>query len=152
MKNNQKNKGGNDDNRIFTSHFRGTIDDLLDFCSTRGDAVAEVVEGKKEIYLSQEEILAQIYYEFPNITDEEAHMYLEEFSSDQAASLIEAMLESGDIETVGYDDNGQELYALTATGKENHDDILKSLEQNLKNINKKKNRDDDEEDIDEEKD
>jgi len=122
-----------DNNKIFTSHFRGSIDQLLNFCSSKADFVSDVFDGKTEVHLSDEELLEQMQNEFPdfntnNKQQEEEALYdqMREQEEDETSQLLQEIIDSGDIELVGYDKNGQGLYSITEQGRKSNEELLRA--------------------------
>ena len=127
-----------DNNKIFTSHFRGSIDQLLNFCSSKADFVSDVFDGKTEVHLSGEELLEQMQNEFPdfninnnqyNQSQEDAdYEQMREQEEDETSQLLQEIIDSGDIELVGYDKSGQGLYSITEQGRKSNEELLRAAE------------------------
>lgn len=122
-----------DNNKIFTSHFRGSIDQLLNFCSSKADFVSDVFDGKTEVHLSDEELLEQMKNEFPdfNTNNDQAqedadYEQMREQEEDETSQLLQEIIDSGDIELVGYDKSGQGLYSITEQGRKSNEELLRA--------------------------
>ena len=122
-----------DNNKIFTSHFRGSIDQLLNFCSSKADFVSDVFDGKTEVHLSDEELLEQMQNEFPDFNtnnnqaqEDAGYEQMREQEEDETSQLLQEIIDSGDIELVGYDKNGQGLYSITEQGRKSNEELLRA--------------------------
>lgn len=128
------NNNNNNNNKIFTSHFRGSIDELLNFCTSKADFVSDVIDGKIEVHLSDEELLEQMKNEFPdfNTNNQQNDDYEQDDDYEQMrddidiSELLQEIIDSGDIELVGYNKNGQALYSITEQGRKSNEELLKA--------------------------
>jgi len=108
---------------IFTKNFTGSIDDLLNHCDNNAEFVSDVIEGKKDFVLTDEESIVMIKEEFPNISDELANKFLQEMKLEQTIIICEKMKKEGLIETKGYNKDGEEILGLTKLGEEYYNKI-----------------------------
>ena len=108
---------------IFTKPFTGSIDDLLNYCSNNAGNVSDVIEGKKDFLLTDDEFIAILKEEIPNIPDELAHKILQERKLEQTIEICEQMKKDGLIECKGYNADGEELLGLTPLGEKHYKKI-----------------------------
>lgn len=102
---------------IFTKSYTGSIDDLLNYCQSNADFVSDVIDGKKDFTITEEEAIALIKAEFPNIPDEEVMEVLNQIKQDEIKSTVESLVSRGLLEIVDYKD-GEAVYGPTELGKE----------------------------------
>jgi len=102
---------------IFTQSFSGSIDDLLNYCQSNADFVADVIDGRKDFQITEEEAISLIKAEFPNIQEEEVMEVLNQIKLDEVKSTIESLVAKGLLEIVDYKD-GEAVYGPTELGKE----------------------------------
>jgi len=103
---------------IFTKSFSGSIDDLLNYCQSNADFVADVIDGKKDFPITEEEAISMIKEEFPDIPEEEVMEVLNQVKLDEAKSIIESLVAKGLLEIVDYNADGEAVYGPTELGKE----------------------------------
>jgi len=111
-------------NDIFIKPFTGSIDALLNHCSNNADNVNDFYEGKKDFQLTDADALALIKHELHDIdggdyiSDESAKEILKLIKLEHAIQAINELINKGLVESKGYNIDGEEIFGLTALGKE----------------------------------
>jgi len=102
---------------IFIKNFSGSIDALIDHCQTNADFVDDVISGKTDFELTNEEALTLIRDEFPGISDDDSYIILNEIKLIQAKETLDRMVQNGLCEIIGYEE-GEPVYGPTELGKQ----------------------------------
>lgn len=89
--------------------FTGTIDQLLDHCST-------INTEEMQLNLDKTQNLEYIKKEF-QCSDEEAEQILEEITMTEVKDMIDDLIADGLVKIIGHDENGEPLFGLTENGK-----------------------------------
>lgn len=89
--------------------FTGTIDQLLEHCST-------IDSEEMQLNLEKVQSLEYIKNEL-ECSDEEAEEILEEITMLEVKDMLDDLIAEGLIKITGYDENGEPLFGLTENGK-----------------------------------
>jgi hypothetical protein len=102
-------------------YFQGGVDDLLNHVSNMSDGVIDELnadlDGKKEVQLTDEEVLALIQEEKPDLSEEERKQILLEIKLEHLMEIMKELSDLGLAEVTGYDEDGYPTYSLTEKGK-----------------------------------
>jgi hypothetical protein len=103
---------------IFKKHFNGTLDELLNYTQTNADFVQDVLSGKKEVMLNDEESITMILEEYPTLTKNTAKELLDNIKLEIMKDTINTLIEDGLVESKGLDPNtNEEVFGLTELGE-----------------------------------
>lgn len=103
---------------IFKKHFNGTLDELLNYTQTNADFVQDVLSGKKEVMLNDEESITMILEEYPTLTKNTAKELLDNIKLEMIKDTINTLIEDGLAESKGLDPNtNEEIFGLTELGE-----------------------------------
>ena len=103
---------------IFKKHFNGTLDELLNYTQTNADFVQDVLNGKKEVILNDEESITMILEEYPTLTKNTAKELLDNIKLEMVKDTINTLIEDGLAESKGLDPNtNEEIFGLTELGE-----------------------------------
>lgn len=108
--------------KIFTNSFTGSIDELLEFTQANSDFVSDVTDGNKDFTLTDEESIEFIKIEYKEmynseLSDEEASKILEHIKIEQTKDTIDELVKHGLVEIKGYNEDGEPLFGLTEEGE-----------------------------------
>ena len=103
---------------IFKKHFNGTLDELLNYTQTNADFVQDVLSGKKEVMLNDEESITMIQEEYPTLTKNTAKELLDNIKLEIAKDTINSLIKDDLVESKGLDPNtNEEVFGLTELGE-----------------------------------
>ena len=103
---------------IFKKHFNGTLDELLNYTQTNADFVQDVLSGKKEVILNDEESITMILEEYPTLTKNTAKELLDNIKLEMVKDTINTLIKDGLAESKGLDPNtNEEIFGLTKLGE-----------------------------------
>jgi hypothetical protein len=110
------------DKEIFTKSFNGSIDELESFTQQNADFVKDVIDGKADCPLSDEEALVFVKEDFKEvfgreIDDAEAKEILQTIKMDYVQETIDKLIIDGLVQVKEYDENGHPLFGMTAEGE-----------------------------------
>lgn len=97
---------------MFKTFFHGTLDELLNHVGTApASEVEKVAKADPEEKLYGEELIQTVMDEF-KLPRDEAKRVVEEIQMEELKRILKSLLEKGEIEVIGYDEEGQELYGI----------------------------------------
>lgn len=105
---------------ILTKSFKGSIDELLAHCDANANFVQSVMDGTSDVILTDDEVLAIVKHENPQLTDAQAQEVLVELkqSPEHIADVqqtLNHLVELGLMEQGGFRD-GEPTYRRTPLG------------------------------------
>lgn len=92
--------------------FKGSIDDLLKRCSKISKKEIDAIDFEAEKNASISLIMREVDCSF-----DEAVEYYKQIALIETKKAINFLLEMGDVEVVGYGEDGEPLYAITKKGR-----------------------------------
>jgi len=92
--------------------FKGSVDDLLKKCSLISKKEIDAIDFEAEKNASISFIMKEMDCSF-----DEAVEYYRQIALIETKKAINFLLETGDVEVVGHNENGEALYAITKKGK-----------------------------------
>jgi len=92
--------------------FKGSIDDLLKRCSKISKKEIDAIDFEAEKNASISLIMREVDCSF-----DEAVEYYKQIALIETKKTINFLLEMGDVEVVGHNEDGEPLYAITKKGK-----------------------------------
>lgn len=92
--------------------FSGSINQLLQKCSEMSKEEIDKIDAEVEKNASISLIMRELDCSF-----EEAIVYYKKIAMIEAQKALDEMLESGEVQIVGYNEDGEALYEITKKGK-----------------------------------
>jgi hypothetical protein len=92
--------------------FSGSIDQLLQRCSEMSKKEIDKIDAEAEKNMSISFIMKEMDCSF-----EEAIAVYKEIAIIETQKALDKMLESGEVQIVGYNEDGEALYEITKKGK-----------------------------------
>lgn len=105
---------------ILTKSFKGSIDELLAHCDANANFVQSVMDGTSDVTLTDDEVVAIIKHENPELTDAQAKEVLTEWKHSpehiaEAQKAVDHLVELGLLEQSGFRE-GEPTYRRTPLG------------------------------------
>jgi hypothetical protein len=92
--------------------FKGSIDDLLKRCSKISKKEIDAIDFEAEKNASISLIMREMDCSFDEAVD-----YYKQIALIETKKAINFLLEMGDVEVTGYNENGEPLYSITKKGR-----------------------------------